>query len=46
MWAISESQRGLKDTHLIARVWVVAKVKRVVPKYGVLSFYGLGNFIG
>ena len=46
MWAISEGENSLEDSHSIDRTWSVPNGKKVAPKYGVVSFYGLGNFIG
>ena len=44
-WAVSEGRRFLEDTHSIDRMPSSPKV-RAAPKYEVVSFYGLSNFIG
>ena len=34
-----------RETHPTGRVWAISEGERAL-KYGVVSFYGLGNFIG
>ena len=41
-----EGESSLEDTHSVDRKEFISKGKRVVLKHGVVSFYGLGNFIG
>lgn len=45
---VSQSRvKGLfrEEIHTIDRVWAISEGKRA-QKYGVVTFYGLGNFIG